>query len=193
MVNLDFKKNFNGEFKEGQLISCRLNKTVWNIISLIIGAILWIICPILGLLWTVITVVVNLVWANYDRVHMNAEMRKKRARLAAMMNDLSGQLINTRQSNDAIRIIYGICKTGGTWVFNKMSRANNQIMNTIITWGEGEISGLGTGIDNFPLFSGTTTLNDLHTQGEFVYAGCSCDFSCDGFSPCSCNMSCHVY
>jgi len=80
----------------------------------------------------------------------------------------NGQLVNTRHSSDPIRIIYGIVKTGGTWAYNKPSGISNAFLNTIITWGEGEINGLGTGIDSVPIFGGTTTLNDLHTGGEFV-------------------------
>lgn len=82
--------------------------------------------------------------------------------------DENGQLVNTRQSNDPIRVVYGMAKTGGTWIYNKSSARSNTVLNTIITWSEGELSGLGTAIDSSVIFSGTTTLNDLETSGTFT-------------------------
>jgi hypothetical protein len=111
---------------------------------------------------------------------------------AANQMDANGQLINTRQASDPIRIVYGIVKTGGTWVFSRASALTNNFLNIIITWGEGEMAGLSTGIDSSPIYSGST-LNDLETGGEFAYAACACDMTCDLYVPCSCNMTCHVY
>jgi len=111
---------------------------------------------------------------------------------APMAIDSNGQLVNTRQASDPVRVIYGKVKSGGTWVFSKTSSAANNILNVIVTWGEGELGGLGTGIDSALLYSGTT-LDDLETKGEFVYAGCACDMACYSYVPCSCNMVCYVY
>jgi len=204
MIDLRFKQNFKQDFQEGQLAEPYLNKTVWKILVLIVSVVLTILSAgiLAVVLWAVIVVVVNLAWSNYDKVHAATDARKMRAYLAALNRhremggkDIAtgGQLVNTRQSNDPLRVIYGKVKTGGVWVFNKMSRASNEIMNTVITWGEGEISGLATGIDERPIFSGTMTLDDLHLKGEFVYAGCACDMSCYSYVPCSCNMVCYVY
>jgi hypothetical protein len=199
MIDAGFKSNFKKDFYEGRLVTPHLNKVVWYILAIIVSVVLiYFGAGILVIAaWVVIEVIVNMSWSHYDVVHANKDVRKARARAWALRNvagaEFAGRLVNTRQSNDPIRVIYGICKTGGTWVFNKMSRANSQMMNTIIAWGEGEIGGIATGIDCFPIFSGTTTLNDMHTKGEFVYAGCSCDAACFSYVPCSCNMTCHVY
>lgn len=81
--------------------------------------------------------------------------------------DYNGQLVNSRQASDPVRVLYGIVKTGGVWVYSKVSSEDNEILNTIVTWGEGEISGLHTGIDSSPIYSGTH-LDDLSTGGEFI-------------------------
>lgn len=203
-INTDFTSNFQREFREGQLIAPVFNHSAWNIISWVVGIVLMCIPGVgwaLAIIWAAVTTIVNLVWSNNDNVRAARDARVARLYLASLMRNANGglgvenngQLVNTRQSNDPIRVIYGKVKTGGTWIFNKMSRVNSQMMNTIITWGEGEISGIGTGLDCFPIFSGTTTLNDLRLSGEFVYAGCSCDAACYGYTPCSCDMVCHVY
>jgi hypothetical protein len=201
-VDLRFRENFK---QESISIPQRLNKAVWNIISIIIGIVLFLI-PGVGwgiiIAWTVISIVVNQTWSHQEVVAARRDAREERARLAALGRGVKpgslgiengGQLINTRKSQDPLRVIYGIVKTGGTWVFNKMSRANDEIMNTVISWGEGELTGLGTGIDVVPIFSGVTTLNDLRLGGEFAYAGCACDMTCYSYSPCGCDMTCHVY
>jgi len=210
MVDASFKNNFKREFQEGQLAEPHLNKTVWRIIALVVSIVLtivtwgaaWWTIALVAVAWAAVTVVVNLAWSNYDKVHAANDARKMRAYLAALNRhremggkDIAtgGQLVNTRQSNDPLRVIYGRVKTGGVWVFNKMSRASNQMMNTVITWGEGEISGLATGLDERPVFSGTLTLDDLHLKGEFVYASCACDMTCYSYVPCSCNMVCYIY
>jgi uncharacterized membrane protein len=145
----------------------------------------------LGNWFTIISAVVSIGWTIY-----NAVASKDKARSGGASNpnaiDSNGQLVNTRQSSDPLRVLYGIVKTGGTWCYTKFSSTSNNIINIVVTWGEGEISGLGTGIDSSLIYSGST-LDDLETKGEFVYAGCSCDMACDGYVPCSCNMACHVY
>ena len=47
---------------------------------------------------------------------------------------------------------------------------NNNILNIVVTWGEGEIEGLAPAIDFTPLFAGSGP-NDIHTGGDFVYPG----------------------
>jgi hypothetical protein len=100
----------------------------------------------------------------------------------------NGQLVNTKASNAPLRVIYGIFKVGGNWVFARTSPANINIFNFVVTWGEGEVSGLAPAIDFTPLFSGSG-VNDLHTGGAFSFVGCSCDSICYGYSACSCDMT----
>jgi hypothetical protein len=107
--------------------------------------------------------------------------------------DNNAQLITGRQSSDPIRLVYGICKTGGTWVFAKTSSYSNNILNIIETWCEGEIEGIATAVDSSPIYGGSGGVNDLETGGQFVYAACSCDNACYNFSACSCNMTCDSY
>lgn len=101
--------------------------------------------------------------------NMVASKDKARSGGAVVPNalDYNGQLINTRQASDPIRVIYGIVKTGGTWVHTKFSATSNTLLNIIVTWGEGEIGGLSGAIDSSPVYAGTT-LDDLSTGGEFV-------------------------
>ncbi len=103
----------------------------------------------------------------------------------------NGQLINTRQATKPLPIIYGIARVGGNWVFARPSGPNNNTLNAVISWSEGEIEGPASAIDYTPLYSGST-LNDIHTGGEYVpaLAGCTCDASCYSFVACSCDMTC---
>jgi hypothetical protein len=102
--------------------------------------------------------------------------------------DTNGQLVNTRQSSDPLRVVYGIVKTGGTWLFSKPSRLDNTVLNCLVTWGEGDLNGIHPGIDSSLIYSGSA-LNDLNTAGQFVYAACSCDMSCYSYGACvTCNM-----
>ncbi len=100
----------------------------------------------------------------------------------------NGQLVNTKASNAPLRVIYGIFKVGGNWVFARTSPANVNIFNFVVTWGEGEVTSLAPAIDFTPLFSGSG-INDLHTGGVFSYVGCSCDSACYGYTACSCDMT----
>jgi hypothetical protein len=54
----------------------------------------------------------------------------------------NAQLVNTKQSAQPMRVVYGIMKVGGNWVFSRASPANINILNFVITWCEGEIAGL---------------------------------------------------
>jgi hypothetical protein len=106
--------------------------------------------------------------------------------------DQNGQLVNTRQAAKVLPVIYGIARVGGNWVFSRPSSANNNILNNVMTWCEGEIEGLSTAIDYTPLYSGTTGLNDIHTGGEFVYAACTCNGVCDLHTDCvTCDIAHH--
>jgi hypothetical protein len=86
----------------------------------------------------------------------------------------NGQLVNTRQSSKVLLVVYGIYRVGGNWVFSRPSSSNNNILNAVITWGEGDIEGLAPAIDFTPLYSGNA-LNDIHTGGAYVPSdSCSC-------------------
>ena len=141
----------------------------------------------LNLIGSIALFAVSLGWTIY-----NAVASKDKATRTPNAIDSNGQLVNTRQSSDPLRVLYGIVKTGGVWCYTKFSSTSNDIINIVVTWSEGEISGLGTAIDSSLIYSGST-LDDLETKGEFVYAGCSCNMTCDSYIPCSCNMECHGY
>jgi len=104
--------------------------------------------------------------------------------------DQNGHLVNTRIPSEPVKVIYGKFKVGGNWVFSEPSRDNNQILNVVTTWGEGEVQGIVPALDYTPLFSGTGR-NDLSTGGDFSYEGCTCNESCYGYGGCTCNMSCY--
>lgn len=103
----------------------------------------------------------------------------------------NGQLVNTRQASKPLGVIYGIMKVGGNWVFSRVSSSNNNLLNNVITWSEGEIEGLAPAIDYTPIYSGSTK-NDIHTGGEFLSGVCTCDGSCYSHTDCTCNMMCHA-
>ncbi|KKU25671.1 MAG: hypothetical protein UX37_C0016G0015 [Microgenomates group bacterium GW2011_GWA2_46_16] len=50
-----------------------------------------------------------------------------------------GHLINTRSTQEPIRLIYGRMKVGGNIVYESASGANNEYLHLIITLGEGEM------------------------------------------------------
>jgi hypothetical protein len=104
--------------------------------------------------------------------------------------DQNGQLVNTRQAAKVLPIIYGIARVGGNWVFGRPSSDNENILNAVLTWGEGEIEGLSMAIDYSPLFSGSGP-NDLHTGGDFFPSDtCACNGPCYTHTDCTCNMTC---
>jgi hypothetical protein len=195
MVDMDINDNF--KILKSEEPSGRLNKAVWSwivgIVTLVVGFFfppLWII-TILSVINIAMTYTVQGISGR--QAQSNAARKEKFLRLYAMTAvNQNGQLVSTRKSNDPVRICYGIVRSAGVWVYFKMSRANNQALNTVVSWCEGEIEGLATAIDFTPIYPGSG-INDLHTGGQFVYAACSCDNACYNFSACSCNMTCDSY
>jgi hypothetical protein len=85
--------------------------------------------------------------------------------------DQNGQLVNTRQSSKTLPVVYGVARVGGNWVFSRPSGdINNNVLNVVITWSEGEIQGVASGVDFTPLFTGAG-VNDIHTGGDFMFPG----------------------
>jgi hypothetical protein len=100
----------------------------------------------------------------------------------------NGHLVNTKEATQPLKVVYGKFKVGGNWVCCEPSRENNNYLNIITTWGEGELDGVNKGIDYNALFSGTG-INDLHPGGEIDYSGCSCNMTCYEYAACTCNMT----
>lgn len=173
-IDLSLKHNFKIPLKRESIV----HKLYYEVIAIVV-TVVEVVVSFIGSASVLTSVLISAVVMGANQMAQFFQSRKdidamRQARRAAhgIASDISrnGQLINTRHSSDPVRVIYGIVKTGGVWAYNKTSREDNEILNTVITWGEGEIAGIGTGIDQFPIFSGTVTLNDLHTGGEFVLA-----------------------
>ena len=197
MIDLSLRKNFHfKEFASASLVG-RQEHTIARILAAVVSTIVGIFCPLGGIALYLTWEAIDTSFVQADKNRQIEEMRRQRlligreaiAQQMAQERLTWGSKVNTRQSNDAIRVIYGIVKTGGTWVMNKMSRLDNTVLNAVISWGEGEFNGIATGIEQYAVFSGTTTLNDLNTAGQFIYAACNCDMSCYSYGACvTCNM-----
>lgn len=104
--------------------------------------------------------------------------------------DQNGQLVNTKQAGEPVKVAYGKIKVGGNWVACDPSRLNNNWLNVILTWSEGEIEGIEPAVDYCPLFNGSGS-NDMKPGGDFTAPSCSCNATCYGYTVCSCNMTCY--
>jgi len=141
--------------------------------------------------WGTVLTVIVIAFTLYSYVAAGKKGRTGRTGLQSI--DESGQLINTRETSTPVKLIYGKAKVGGNWVFAEQSVADADLLNVVVSWGEGECDGIANSIDWMPLFTGTG-YDDLHTGGEAIDTStdCTCDESCYEYSGCTCNMTCHT-
>lgn len=88
----------------------------------------------------------------------------------------NGQLVNTREVTEPVKVVYGKCKVGGNWIFCRPSGTDNKNLNVCVSWSEGECEGVDKAIDSTVNFSHKTGLNDLKTNSAGTYTGADAIF-----------------
>lgn len=112
--------------------------------------------------WMAVGVMAAMTAANY----IVSDMLKPNTSEDPVINSERGHLVNTKSTEQPLRLIYGPCRVGINLVYVGLSGADNKYLHIVGTIGEGEINGIAQddGIDQ--LF-----LNDkIYTEyGSLVY------------------------
>jgi len=179
--------SFEANFPQYRQRSIRLNGPVIGAIIAWLGTTAFTIAGVAVTWGTILKVVLvgALLWSSYSS-------SRKGGKSSYQKNlEQNGHLVNTKQPSEPVKAVYGKCKVGGNWVFCEPSRNNNNWLNVVMTWGEGEIEGYGQGADYNALFTGAGN-DDMKPLGEYD-PSCTCNATCYNYTACSCNMSCYGY
>jgi len=193
-LSLKFEDNFS--FRKR--VSIRLNDVIGGIITWLASTIATATAASLAgvsalyiaqavVYGVIIAAVAYSVWSTYS------SSRKSGGSSYLKNLDQNGNLVNTKLASEPLRVVYGKYKVGGNWVFCDSSRDNNNYLNIVLTWSEGECEGIASGLDYTSLFTGSGR-NDLKIGGEYTGStSCSCNATCYGYGACSCNMTCYGF